>query len=141
MPSRHLPRGHRRALRWIMGVAYACALCAGIALWIFTPRTISGALGTVLTWSAATMLVVGAVPCLYAVARDLWRIERWATWPIIGGAGSYALTVWALVVTETTGRLTQAFLIAMLLALTLYRAVEVDGSARQHRAVVEEVLR
>lgn len=140
MPSRHLPPRHRGALRLILTVAYASALGAGLALWIFTPRTIAGALGTVLTSGAATMLILGAIPCLYAVARDRWRIERWATWLIIGGAASYLLTVWTLVVTETTGRLAQAWFITALLALIVYRAVEVDGTARLYRVVVEEAL-
>lgn len=140
MPSRHLPPGHRLVLRVLLAVAYTAALAAGVALWIFTPRTIAGALGSVLTSGAATMLILGAIPCLYAVARDLWRIERWATWLIIGGAGSYLLTVWTLVVTETTGRLAQACFITALLALIGYRAVEVDGTARQYRMVVEEAL-
>lgn len=140
MPSRHLPTRHRRVLRILLATAYVAALAAGAALWIVTPRTIAGAIGHVLTSGAATMLIAGAIPCLYAVARDRWRIERWATWLIIGGAASYLLTVWTLVITETTGRLAQACFITALLALIGYRAVEVDGTARQYRTVVEEAL-
>lgn len=141
MPSRHLPVHHRRALRVLLAAAYHFALVGGVAMLLFTPRTIAGALGSVLTYGAACMLIAGAIPCLYAVALDKWRIERWATWLIIGGAGSYLLTIWTLVVTETTGRLAQACLVTVLLALLLYRAVEVDGTARQYRVVVEEARR
>lgn len=141
MPSRHLPSKHRAALRVLLAIAYTGALAAGIALWVFTPSTIAGALGSVLTSGAATLLILGALPCLYAVARDRFRIERWATWLILGGAGSYLLTVWTLVLTETIGRLTQACFLTMLIALIGYRAVEVDGTARKYRSVVEEVLR
>lgn len=140
VPNSHLPRRHQRRLRVLLAVSYAAALAGGLTMWLVPPQTITDPFGRPLTFVAATLLILGAVPSLWAIWRDNWRIERWSTLLILGGALSYALAVLALVVMATPARISQACLLAALIALVGYRAVEVDGTARNRRDTMEETF-
>ena len=132
MPFRDLPRWARTALRTLLSVAYLSAGYAALAAVVWTPQTIEGALGAVLTYGWATVGLVGAAVALLGVALDRYRVEWAAVWWVAAGLSVYTLTVWALVA-QTPTRQTQAAALTTLCVLLVYRAVELTAHAAKLR--------
>lgn len=133
MSFRHLPPKYARRLRGILAVAYAFAAYAGVSALVWTPVTISGSIGMSLTYLWGLMALAGGLAGVYGVSRNQWRIERWSAPLAAGGLGVYALTVWTLTITETTGRLAQASVATFAFLMLVYRATEVDARAKADR--------
>lgn len=137
MSFRHLPPREARRLRGVLALAYAATAWAGIAALIWTPTTITSAIGILVTYSWATLAVLGGSVGVWAVARDQWRTERWSAPLAVGGAVTYAVAVWSLVITETSGRAAQASWITVVALLLIYRVLEVWAAASRDRATYD----
>lgn len=139
MSFRHLPPAQGRRLRGILALAYAATAWAGIAALIWTPTTIAGAIGVLVTYAWAALAVLGGSVGIWAVARDQWRTERWSAPLAAGGAVTYAVAVWSLVITETSGRAAQASWITAVALLLVYRVLEVWAVASRDRTTHDAV--
>lgn len=141
MSFRHLPPREARRLRGVLALAYVATTWAGLSALIWTPTTITGALGLTVTYAWGTLAVLGGAVGIWAVARDQWRIERWSAPLAAGGAVTYAVAVWSLVFTETSGRAAQASWITVVALLLIYRVLEVWAVASRDRATHDEARR
>lgn len=141
MSFRHLPPREARRLRGILALAYSATTWAGLAALIWTPRTIQGAIGLAITYGWATLAITGGATGIWAVTRDRWRIERWSAPLAAGGAFTYAVAVWSLVITETSGRAAQAAWVTVVALMLTYRALEVWAVASRDRIVQDAVNR
>ena len=133
MTHRHLPPKYQLRLRRVLGATYATVAAGGLAVLIFTPRTVEGSLGIGLTVVWACMVLAGGGIGLWATITDRWRVERWSTWLAIGGATIYAGFLFAATAHISVGRLGPALIAAAAALLLTYRAVEVDAKARADR--------
>ena len=134
MSFRHLPPRDARRLRGVLALGYAATAWAGLSALVWTPTTISGAVGVLMTYAWATLALAGGAIGIWAVTRDQWRIERWSAPLAAGGAVTYAVAVWSLVITETSGRAAQASWITVVALLLVYRVLEVWAVASRDRA-------
>jgi hypothetical protein len=134
MPFRDLPAPYPTRLRVTLAACWAALVSGGVGAFFFTPRTIEGTIGSTLTYTWASLVLVGAVAALLGVAFNRYRIEWVATWFVSSGLVAYVGTVWWLVGAETLTRWTQASMVTALLGFVMFRAEELAAHAAKLRA-------
>lgn len=128
-----LPRRHRIAIRITLAAAWGLSGCGGLSAILVSPTRIVGELGYLGTLiSGAVLFTVTFI----AMAGVIWNRYQWewvASWIAAAALAPYLVTSWALVVTDTWTRSTQAFLITSLVAFYISRAVLCSAHAAKLR--------
>lgn len=135
MIHRNQPGRYPLVLRLLMACMYVWALYSGVAGLVWTPTTIEGFAGSVLTVVWAGLTILASVWALAGVVMNRYRWEWAAVWWVTAGVSVYVTTVWLLVfVAGTPTRQSQAAALTALVAMLLYRATELSAHAAKLRA-------
>jgi hypothetical protein len=117
-----------------LAVAYGWAMIAGLAGLVWTPQTIEGTIGWVVTTGAAAMAAVGGLLSTVSVLARRWRIERVVIHLVSGGIGAYAAGVWSIVLGDSAwSRMMQGAIVLSTISMFLVRARWIEARARLRR--------
>lgn len=128
-----LPPRHRRAVKASLASAWALSAAAGLSAVVLSPTTIIAEIGLVGTLISGILLTVATVVAVFGVIANRYWLEWVASWGAAVALAPYLITVWALVVTDTWTRSTQAFLVTSLLAFYLVRSALCSAHAAKLR--------
>lgn len=121
-------RNTARALRLILGAAYAFVAWAGFSALAFPIQSTAEVLPTWLSIMWAVIALAGGTYGLVSIIYDRWRWEFMAAPLASAGIFCYAITVWSMV-HITPSRMTQGGVILAAGLLLLYRTVELFATA------------
>lgn len=108
------------AERTFWATIYALMAIAGVWVLLDPPTTIETPLGDGTTVLWGSLWATGAVTAI-AAGAGRYKWEYVLIWFIMGGVGVYAVTLWTLVLYDSTGRGPQALLVSALLIVFIRR--------------------
>lgn len=119
-------------------LVYLLTACAGLASLVFPPVSLQRAFlvdSVVFQQAWAVLALAGGLAGGFGVAKDRWRVERWAAPLAAAGVAGYGLIVWSLLIVETFTRVTQACVILVPVVLFVDRSIHLARKASRIRTI------
>lgn len=130
-----LPRKYQILVRVSLSVAWVFVALGGVGTVFFSPLTIASEMGLRVMYALGGMSVIAAMSAMFGVAAGYYRVEWSAAWFAAAGFSAYAITLWWLVFTGETTRLTQASIVSAAIMFMVTRALFCAAHAAKLRAL------
>lgn len=130
-----LPRKYQIYVRTSLSAAWGFVTLGGLAAVFHSPFTIVSELGTLVVYGWGLLTMVCAFVAGLGIALNRYRLEWAAAWFAASGLSVYAITLWWLVFTGETTRLTQASIVSAATLFMVTRALFCAAHAAKLRAL------
>lgn len=132
-----LPPRQRRIVKTVLAAAWGFSGLAGVTTLLLPTSPALSALGSFWSYMSGTALFISALVAAVGVATARYRWEWVAAWGAAAALGPYTLTLWGLVVSVASDRMTAALLTTSLVTFYVLRALLCAAHAAKLREVHE----